>query len=479
MSTKVISIQNKIKEHESKQRVNHKGIIQISKKGWIIRLSIVSLAWVAIGFNINLAYELDEPLLFYVNLLPIHSLFYLMIGWFFYRNPATGPAGNELVSVIIPVYNQESMIEMVVDAIYASDYKNIEVIAVNDGSKDGTKEKLDKLAKTYPTLKVLHRENAGKRKAVAIGFYKSKGNYIVLVDSDSIVERRAITQIMKTFNGDPKVGAVVSNAKVWNAGKNILTRSQDAWYDYSFNIRKAAETVFGTVFCCSGCMSGYRREAIEDYIEYWVRSPIHNSEDRELTSYAFADSWGKKGLSNYYAHLPSFSSKTMHEMSKYDDAEDRSLTAQSLPTWKTVYTASATVFTDVPEKLRGFMKQQQRWKKGTTRVNFFVSSFFWKRNPIISLIFYIEFMLTFVTPSIVLAIFVYIPIVHQTFWAPVIFLTSMQLAALAHGTDYKLRDPNSKNWKYKTVMNLITTFVTSWLIIPALLTYKKNEWLTR
>ena len=99
---------------------------------------------------------------------------------------------------------------------------------------------------------------------------------------------------MKTFNADPKIGAVVANAKAWNAKKNFLTRCQDVWYDYSFNIRKATESVFGCVLCCSGCLSGYRRKAIENYIPYWVRATIHDSEDRELTSYTLANSWTKK-----------------------------------------------------------------------------------------------------------------------------------------------------------------------------------------
>lgn len=473
------SVQKRIQTQKSHQTVSPRGIIQISKKGWVCRLIILGFACLAVSYSIKLGIDLEEPALLYVSLLPIHGILYLIIGWFFYRNPATGKAGNELVSIIIPVYNQESMIEHVIDAIYQSTYQNFEIIAVNDGSKDKSGDILTKLTKKYPKLKVIHRKNEGKRKAVATAFYNSRGKFIILVDSDSIIDKHAITEIMKTFNGDPRVGAVVANAKAWNARKNILTKCQDAWYDYSFNVRKAAETVFGSVFCCSGCLSGYRRKAIEDYIPYWVRSTIHNSEDRELTSYTFANSWAKKEFSKYYSHLPSFTQKTLESMASYDDAEDRSLTAQSLRSWKTVYAASATVYTDVPEKLRGFLLQQQRWKKGTTRVNFFVSSFFWQRNPLISLIFYIEFMLTFITPAIIVTAFVYIPIVHQTLFEPLIYLTAMLLTGFAHGLDYKFRDPKTKDWIYKPVMNLITAFLTSWLIFPALWNYRKNQWLTR
>lgn len=468
-----------IEDHKCGQQISKRRIIQISKKAWAVRAGILVFAFLVVAYNIHLGIKLEEPLLIYANILPLHGILYVAIGWLFYRNPAKGKVGNELVSVLLPVYNQRSMIEIVINAIFNSTYKNIEVIAVNDGSKDGTKEILDKLARKYSALKVIHKKNEGKRIAVAHAFYKARGKYVVLVDSDSVVDRYAIAEIMKTFNGDPKVGAAVGYAKVWNAHKNLLTKCQDAWYDYSFNIRKACESAFGLVMCCSGCLAGYRREAIAAYIPYWVRSKIHNSEDRELTSYTVATQWAKNEFARHYSNLPALSIKALESMAQYDDAEDRGLTAQSLSAWKAVYVASAIVYTDVPEKLIGFLRQQQRWKKGTTRVNFFVSSFFWRKNPIMALIFYIEFMLAFITPFIILTVFLYVPIVHQSWWHPLVYLAGMQLTGLAHGLDYKFRDPKVRNWKYKPIMNLITAFVTSWLIFPALWKYRKNEWLTR
>lgn len=473
------NLQKNIQSQKSGQQISKCFIIHVSKKAWAIRIGILTMASLVVGYNIQLGIELEEPLLIYANLLPLHGILYLTIGWFFYRSPARAKAGNDLVSVIIPVFNQKAMIEIVIDAIYSSTYKNIEIIAVNDGSSDGTKEILDRLASKYPSLKIIHKKNEGKRKAVALAFYKSKGNYIILVDSDSVIERHAISEIMRAFKSDAKIGAAVGYAKVWNAEKNILTKCQDVWYDYSFNIRKACESVFGSVMCCSGCLAGYRREAIAHYIPYWVRSIIHDSEDRELTSFVVGTQWAKSEFIKHYSGLPKFSQIPMEAMARYDDAEDRGLTAQVLHAWKAVYVASAIVYTDVPETLKGFIRQQQRWKKGTTRVNFFVGSFFWRKNPIMALIFYLDFMMAFITPFIVSTVFFYIPLVHQTWWHPLIYLAGMQLTAFAHGSDYKFRDPNAKNWKYKPVINLLTAFVTSWLIFPAIWNYKKNAWLTR
>ncbi|HXG07347.1 MAG TPA: glycosyltransferase [Nitrososphaera sp.] len=457
------------------QQVSPDGKIKVSKKGWVIRITtIVGISLIAL-YNLYEGFHLRDPLIVYSTLMPLHALLVFTFGWLFYRSPAKGPVGDDLVSVIIPVYNQKEMIEIVIDAIYQSTYKNIEVVVVNDGSKDGTKEVLDELARKYPQLKVIHKKNEGKRKAVATGFFNSKGGYVVLIDSDSVVDKHAITEFMKAFKSDPKIGAVVGYAKVWNANKNFLTKCQDAWYDYAFNIHKTCESAFGNVMCCSGCLAGYRREAIADFIPHWVRAKIHNSDDRDLTSYAIAAPWAKRQL----APRSKLSDKLAIAMANYDDSEDRALTAHAIVEWKAVYVASAIVYTDVPEKIKSYLRQQKRWKKGYIRSNFYVSSFFWQKNPIISLIFYTEFMATFTSPLITLIVFFYEPFILGEFWLPVIFLTGSLLTGLAQGFDYKFRDKSARNWKYKPIMNLISTFVLSWMIFPALWNYRRNEWLTR
>lgn len=463
----------------SSQQVSESGRILVGKKGWAVRITTISVMSLIVVFTIVGGMQLGDPLLIYSTLMPAHAILILSVGWFLYRNPAKGAPGNDLVSVIIPVYNQEGMIEIVVDSIYQSTYGNIEIIAVNDGSKDGTRQVLDRLAKKYQNLVVIHKKNEGKRKAVATGFFSSKGKYVILIDSDSVLDRDAISEMVKVFRSDPEVGGTVGHVKVWNADKNTLTKCQDAWYDFAFNIHKACESYFGSVTCCSGCLAGYRREIIMNFIPYWASARIHNSDDRELTSYILASKMGKEGLKEM-ADPGSFSKQLMESAARYDDSEDRVLTAQALDKWKTVYVATALVYTDVPEKLRGFLRQQERWKKGYLRTNFFVSSFFWqKRNPLMSLIYYMEFMTTFTAPLIVFTVLFYEPFVLKQYWYPVFLVGSLLLKGVAVGLDYKLRDPTAKNWIYKPLMNAITNFVLSWVLFPALWNFRKNRWLTR
>ena len=304
----------------------------------------------------------------------VHSLLVVTIGWFVFHNKATGKVPDDLVTVIIPVYNQEKLIEKVVNAIFCSTYSNLEVVAVNDGSKDGTAALLDALAAKNPRLKVIHKPNGGKRTAVAAGFYASRGSIVVLIDSDSIVDKYAIEEFMKVFSAHPKVGGTVGNAKVLNADKNILTRCQDVWYDNAFNINKAAESTFGTVLCLSGCLSAYRREAIARFIPFWAEEKFQDSDDRSLTTYAIATSWAKSQFAPLERRL-------MQSMASYDDAEDRALTSQAIKEWETVYAPTAVVYTEVPERFRHIYKATDKMEKGLLAYEFFCQRVFLAQEP--------------------------------------------------------------------------------------------------
>jgi hyaluronan synthase len=463
---------DKKRDRRYTQRISREGKILVSKKAWIIRALTLSLVTACMAYNLIIAWRLWDPIIIYSTMMPLHTLVVFIVGWVFFRNKAKGKVPENLVSVIIPVYNQEKLIGEVINAIFRSSYQNLEIVAVNDGSKDKTGEVLDAIALENPRLKVVHQPNGGKRIAVAHGFYASQGDFVVLIDSDSVVDERAIEELIKSISANPGVGGAVGNCKVLNADKNFLTRCQDAWYDYAFNIHKTTESTFGAVLCCSGCLAAYRRQAISDFIPFWAAAKVQNSDDRDLTTYTMATPWAKKGFT-------SLSGRLLKAMSQYDDSEDRGLTAHTLTTWETVYVPSAVVYTEVPEKVRNYIRQQTRWKKGYIRSCFYVSAFFWKKNPLMALIFYLEFMSTFTGPAVLFSIYLYAPFVHQLFWLPLSYLAGQILIGLAAGIDYKCRQPDARNWIYKPIMNVVASFLLPCLVFPALWTYKKNRWLTR
>jgi hyaluronan synthase len=474
-----LSLEEKVEEENDdlyshcKQRISKSGRILVSRKAWVLRAAMLSGLIVFMIYNINIALSVGDPLIVYSTLMPIHALTVLVTGWVFFKNKATGEVPDDLVSVIIPVYNQENLIEKVVDAIFSSTYQNLEVVAVNDGSKDKTAEVLVEITKKYPRLKVINKPNGGKRTAVATGFYSAKGNFVVLIDSDSIVDKYAIEEFMKIFVANPKVGGIVGNGKVLNSSKNFLTKCQDAWYDYSFNIGKTSESTFGTVLCLSGCLAAYRRETISAFMTFWANDKVQYGDDRNLTTFAIATPWAK-------GEMAPIKKRMLTSMASYDDSEDRGLTAQAIDVeWETVYAPTAVVYTDVPETVRTYFRQQTRWKKGYLRSTFFISAFFWHKNPLMALLFYLEFMSAFIAPAIIFSIFFYGPIFLHSYLYPITYLAGQVLIGFVAGLDYKFRDPTARQWMYKPAVNLLSALVLPWVLFPAIWGFKKNAWLTR
>ena len=101
---------------------------------------------------------------------------------------------KKLVSIIVPVYNKEKFIDKLLDTILNQTYKNIEVILVDDGSKDGSLKK----CKSYKDkrIKVIHKENGGVSTARNVGLEAATGDYIAFVDADDYIEKDFIKKLI-------------------------------------------------------------------------------------------------------------------------------------------------------------------------------------------------------------------------------------------------------------------------------------------
>ena len=108
-----------------------------------------------------------------------------------------------LVSVVIPVYNTEKYLEKCVNSVLDQTYKNIEVILVDDGSKDKSGKICDSFAKIYENISVYHTENKGQSYARNYGIKKSRGEYISFIDSDDYIAKDMIERLA---NGCEKNG---------------------------------------------------------------------------------------------------------------------------------------------------------------------------------------------------------------------------------------------------------------------------------
>ncbi len=96
--------------------------------------------------------------------------------------------GNELVSIIVPVYNVEQYLEKCVNSIINQSYKNLEIILVDDGATDNSGKICDELAKLDNRIKVYHKENGGLSDARNYGVERATGEYIGFVDSDDYID---------------------------------------------------------------------------------------------------------------------------------------------------------------------------------------------------------------------------------------------------------------------------------------------------
>ena len=99
---------------------------------------------------------------------------------------------EKLISIIVPVYNSEKYLEKCISSILNQTYKNIEIIIVDDGSKDKSVEICDNFSKNNKNIKVFHKKNEGVSIARNYGISKAKGDYILFIDSDDTIAKEMI-----------------------------------------------------------------------------------------------------------------------------------------------------------------------------------------------------------------------------------------------------------------------------------------------
>ena len=102
-----------------------------------------------------------------------------------------------LVSIIVPVYNVEKYIERCVKSLIAQEHNNIEIILVDDGTKDNSGKIIDSLAVTDSRIKVIHKTNGGVSSARNAGLEIAKGDYVVFVDGDDYVDSDYVSYFLK------------------------------------------------------------------------------------------------------------------------------------------------------------------------------------------------------------------------------------------------------------------------------------------
>ncbi len=164
------------------------------------------------------------------------------------------------VTVVIAAFNEEKVIARTIRAVLASRYEPLDVVVVDDGSKDQTSAEVIRGFGDNPKVRLLSQENGGKASALNRGIAEAAGEVIIALDADTIFARNTITKLIRHF-ADPLVGAVAGNVKVGNR-VNPLTYWQSIEYVTSQNLDRRAYAVLNSVTVVPGAVGAWRRQAI-------------------------------------------------------------------------------------------------------------------------------------------------------------------------------------------------------------------------
>jgi cellulose synthase/poly-beta-1,6-N-acetylglucosamine synthase-like glycosyltransferase len=193
--------------------------------------------------------------------LPRYTFSFLVLALFGLRNTAAQDGPGLRVSLIVTVYNGADNIADTLASVFRQEDRFHEIIVVNDASTDGTAEVLADIRQRHPRLKLLHhRQRTGKSAAVNHAARFATGELLLNIDADTILGEDAVARLSAVF-ADERLAAASGNIIASNAGRNAVTALQSLEYLLSITVGKTFIGYIGSVTCCSGAFSMFRRSA--------------------------------------------------------------------------------------------------------------------------------------------------------------------------------------------------------------------------
>ena len=125
---------------------------------------------------------------------------------------------NDLISIIIPVYNAGKTIDSCVESVLKSTYSDFEILIIDDGSNVETAEECDKVALKDHRIKVIHQENGGVSKARNCGIENAKGKFITFVDADDMVDSDLLASMMNAMRQEQADVVITGHRECYDDG---------------------------------------------------------------------------------------------------------------------------------------------------------------------------------------------------------------------------------------------------------------------
>ena len=140
------------------------------------------------------------------------------------------------ISIIIPTYNEENVIGNLIESIIKSNYKNYEIIVIDDNSKDNTTKIVNKYANKYDNINLLIKRGLkGKPQSLNEAYEKSKGDIVLFLDADSILDKDYLESHICLFN-DNKINMIFTDFTPYNYTNNFINEIQDIYFEFVRNI---------------------------------------------------------------------------------------------------------------------------------------------------------------------------------------------------------------------------------------------------
>ena len=135
---------------------------------------------------------------------------------------------NKLISIIVPIYNVEKYLKKCIDSIINQTYTNLEIILVDDGSKDNSGKICDEYAKKDIRIKTIHKKNEGVSETRNVGLKVSTGEYIGFVDPDDYIEKDMYEVLIKNLEKENADISIISSYEVYE--NKIIHNKKDGIY---------------------------------------------------------------------------------------------------------------------------------------------------------------------------------------------------------------------------------------------------------